>query len=553
MYQKELIKEDKVLIDLKSYYGNYKGTDTIPCEQSNVVYLSIVDKCADTNEAMEEVLSKLHKELDISVRVKYLVVVGDQKTYTRLWDLKHTYGTDLDWAIPFIGDWHLLSNFQSVLMKVYFDVGLRDLAEIAGFRGETLSSLAKCSNFKRTNQFILQAWEALYRHMLSCFLSEHGNAMSCEDVKAYLEECDRQCSSAASYQPLREHTTMIEDKLSEAYKDFLCYISTKSENNSTWKFWKEFVFRDGFSYLCLFFSIRGGMWNLRTASIKTMAPMFTAFDRPHYRKLIPQHLKDMQTMPESIQHFFGDGAFVCSILGSPMHSVALNEAHEILINKGIKTAVVRPTKEYLDRILYFFPVRCQAIKQLKEQVFLHHSPSQSTIYSMYDSSLPATNVEQNIASMCARITAANTLSPLAGPDSQLVTFSGKVATPEQAKDLLNFWEIGEKQFDSYIKYFILREPSAQVPPRFCKLLTFSSSKRIQRKIKVIERERKLVNKCIRRKIAWSSRAGDVVQEPGEQFLELPRAICDSNGEPNKGQKSYSTCKVARKQIPEHDC
>ena len=136
-----------------------------------------------------------HKELDISVRVKHLVVVGDQKTYTRLWNLKHTFGTDLDWVIPFIGDWHLLSNFQSVLMKVYFDAGLRDLAETAGCRGETFSSSAKCSNFKQTNHFILQAWEA---------------------------------------------------------QDFLCYISTKIENNSTWKFWKEFVFRNGFSYLYFF-------------------------------------------------------------------------------------------------------------------------------------------------------------------------------------------------------------------------------------------------------------------------------------------------------------
>ena len=76
--------------------------------------------------------------------------------------------------VPFIGDWHLLSNFQSVLMKVYFDAGLRDLAETAEFHDETLSSLAECSNFKR---FILQAWEALYRHMLSWFLSEQGNAM----------------------------------------------------------------------------------------------------------------------------------------------------------------------------------------------------------------------------------------------------------------------------------------------------------------------------------------------------------------------------------------
>ena len=41
----------------------------------------------------------------------------------------------------------------------------------------------------------------------------------------------------------------------------------------------------------------------------------------------------MLTMPESIQHFFRDGVFVCSI---PMDSVALDEAHDMLINKGIK-------------------------------------------------------------------------------------------------------------------------------------------------------------------------------------------------------------------------
>ena len=47
-------------------------------------------------------------------------------------------------------------------------------------------------------------------------------------------------------------------------------------------------------------------------------------------------------------------------------------------------------------------------------------------------------------------------------------------------------------------------------------------------------------KCIRRKIAWSSRVGGVADAPGEQFLELPRAFCDSSGVPNKGQKSSTT-------------
>ena len=53
---------------------------------------------ADSTEAMQAVVSKLHEEYGI---------VGDQKTYTRICELKQEYGTGLDWVIPFIGGWHL--------------------------------------------------------------------------------------------------------------------------------------------------------------------------------------------------------------------------------------------------------------------------------------------------------------------------------------------------------------------------------------------------------------------------------------------------------------
>ena len=56
--------------------------------------------------------------------------------------------------------------------------------------------------------------------------------------------------------------------------------------------------------------------------------------------------------------------FACSINGNGMHSVSLDEAHEMLINKDLKAIVIRPTKEYLDRVLYYFPVRSQALKVL---------------------------------------------------------------------------------------------------------------------------------------------------------------------------------------------
>ena len=60
-----------------------------------------------------------------------------------------------------------------------------------------------------------------------------------------------------------------------------------------------------------------------------MAPLFAAYDRPHYQKLIPQHLKHVAVMPSSVKSCFESGAFVCS--KHNMRSVALDEAHEMLI------------------------------------------------------------------------------------------------------------------------------------------------------------------------------------------------------------------------------
>ena len=133
---KEASGPDKLLVDLKTFCG--MTLPNIPkVECSNVVYsVPVVDLHADSTEAMQAVVSKLHKEYGIGESANYLVLVGDQKTYTRTCELKQEYGSELDWVIPFIGDWHLLSNYQSVLMKVYYNAGLVNLAESSGHRGK---------------------------------------------------------------------------------------------------------------------------------------------------------------------------------------------------------------------------------------------------------------------------------------------------------------------------------------------------------------------------------------------------------------------------------
>ena len=101
----------------------------------------MLDKNADNKETILEALSWLHNEFDVGNRIQHLVVTGDAKTYMHLINLKCEYDEALSWLVAFPGDFHTLRNYQEVLMKAYWDAGLKQLASASGFRGETLTSL----------------------------------------------------------------------------------------------------------------------------------------------------------------------------------------------------------------------------------------------------------------------------------------------------------------------------------------------------------------------------------------------------------------------------
>jgi hypothetical protein len=115
------------------------------------------------------------------------------------------------------------------------------------------------------------------------------------------------------------------------------------------------------SYLGLYFSIRSRNWDLRNISLKKLVCLFHAFDRQNYQRLIPYHLADILTFPESVLQHLSNGCFSASISGKDMFSVALDEAHEMEINLKSKNALNSFSQSSLATLTYYLPFRAKTL------------------------------------------------------------------------------------------------------------------------------------------------------------------------------------------------
>ena len=74
-------------------------------------------------------------------------------------------------------------------------------------------------------------------------------------------------------------------------------------------------------------------------------------------------------MPQEIIEQLRRGGFTVSILGSPGHSVGIDEAHEMCVNKDCKEFITRSSGDYINRVARFLPVRAKALKNFAAQLF----------------------------------------------------------------------------------------------------------------------------------------------------------------------------------------
>ena len=254
-------------------------------DSSIIYYLELVDENADSFETMSFVAETVIEKMRMSFQ-KSVVLVGDGKTYVHLQKAKRVYSHELKHLFIYPGDWHILKNLQEVLMKGYYHAGLKEIAMESGYRSETLNSLERCSNFKRTHSFLSQVWEALYLEMIRAF------SVVNPEVSLLKEKLDSIIEKGLSPQ---DHLLSTHHVLNEAMsmQVFFKFIDDQSQADDTWKLWLKFVFCDCFCYISLFLAIRTSNWQLRMSSLKQIAPLFSAYDRPCYQRLIPDHIADV--------------------------------------------------------------------------------------------------------------------------------------------------------------------------------------------------------------------------------------------------------------------
>lgn len=231
------------------------------------------------------------------------------------------------------------------------------------------------------------------------------------------------------------------------------------------------------------------------------------------------------------------GAFTVHLTEGNGHAVGLDEAHEMCINKDSKYAVVRPSPDMMEKIANFMPFRSKCLNNLKRQLSMEKQPIDTTLpIATSRDRIADVNIEAMLDMMeeSGMIGTEKSEAQLRNP------FTSVVATPEQQNDLLTFRKTGQMEYENYISYRILHTPSTNAPCRRKRLQTFSTAKSTQKKIKQIDKDHKLFQTCMKKQLVLYNRGEQLPPACSLHYIPRPSALCDSDGSPNKGNKSKTT-------------
>ena len=138
------------------------------------------------------------------------------------------------------------------------------------------------------------------------------------------------------------------------------------------------------AYVGFYFAVRSGNWFLRNSCLKVLSELYFAYARNKYEVLCISALASAFTYPTEVIHHFAHGEWTVSVKSRPYHNLALDEAHECIINKNLKSITTRPSHfsmvqladfmSYLDKVMTAFEEF--SCKWHKQKAHCHLGPPQ---------------------------------------------------------------------------------------------------------------------------------------------------------------------------------
>ncbi len=121
----------------------------------------------------------------------------------------------------------------------------------------------------------------------------------------------------------------------------------------------------------------------------------------------------------------------------------------------------------------FIPVRATAVTKFEQEIFQEKYAKNSPI-KMFNSAISNNRkLEENIQQQIKKLETSSLSNQHCGNNTLHHLCNQVVLTPDQSHDLLNFREIGQRDYETGIKYYVIRKPGVKPPKHRKHLQTFT--------------------------------------------------------------------------------
>jgi hypothetical protein len=235
--------------------------------------------------------------------------------------------------------------------------------------------------------------------------------------------------------------------------DFNKWRLEMNEKSPTFHFW-DMILKLETSIHIVVRSHREGNFALYVESLKSLVPWFFSLGHTNYARWIPIHIRDMESLPPTLKEDFQNN-WVISKTTNTFSSIPIDQAHEQnnAIVKGSGGAVgLTENPTAFRRWMVGGPEFARLMKEFEDQN-LNNSDSDICITSVkhHDQGL---STQQAFQAQVIRLAGAiSTLgNPFEGKCSELVNIeTGDCASEEVIKSLKTIQDVGQEQYDKYVK------------------------------------------------------------------------------------------------------